>query len=223
MSVNRSRPSQRLERQVGAVAAERRQHDRAIAGDAELSPRIRGVAGRSARDERDVADASRHRLEPAVQRQTQRARRRAVGAADCRDDIRRQPIERRIDAVDPVPGEVADRPPRARRRGRRRRTPAAECRRPRASAPRPRIISASTATRRSKFAKNRAAARAVCSSSRRRLSSCAMPVSVSRSCTSTDGPAIEWNSQRGTAARTTMRASGRWVRIARISSIARAA
>ena len=89
------------------VAAERREHDRLVGRDlqdlADFRPRARGVPG----DERDVLDV-REAVEPARHRQLQRHRRLGVGAADGRQQRRRQP-HARIVGVDPVPGEVAQR------------------------------------------------------------------------------------------------------------------
>ena len=100
-----------LRQQVGVeprqpVAAERRQHDRLVRRNlqqlADLFARLRRVAG----DEGDVLDV-REALEPARHRQPQRHRRLGVGAADRRQQRRRQP-DARIVGVDPVPGEVAE-------------------------------------------------------------------------------------------------------------------
>ena len=89
-----------------AVAAERGQHDRLVRRDlqqlADLFARPRGVP----RDERDVLDV-REALEPARHRQPQRHRRLGVGAANRRQQRRRE-AHARIVGVDPVPREVAE-------------------------------------------------------------------------------------------------------------------
>ena len=80
-----------------------------IGDDSQLAPRVPPIATRSPRDERNVAGHGRHRLEAAVEGQPQRPRRRRVCGAQGRDHVRRQRVERGINAVDPVPGEVAER------------------------------------------------------------------------------------------------------------------
>ena len=112
-------------RQVEIRGAERSQHERPIAGDAEPLTDLRHVARRATPDERDVRRDGRHRLEPPVQRQPQRAGGRRVGVTDDAEGSRGAAGgELVVAAIDPVPGEVAEgdrRHARPRRRGKRER------------------------------------------------------------------------------------------------------